>query len=105
MKPYSSELRDRIIRALESGEETPGTIAERFWVSLSFVEKLWQRFRRTGSSAATPHAGGKRRDLKDPTALRRREVEQHPDATLEAWRERLAAAPGPRVRSATSCRA
>ena len=104
MKPYSSDLRDRIIRVLESGEETQGTIAERFCVSLSFVEKLWQRFRRSGRSAAKPHAGGKRRALKDHTALLRREVEKQPDATLEELRERIAAAQGPRVSSATICR-
>ena len=105
MKPYASDLRDRIIRVLESGEEPPGTMAERFWVRLSVVEKRWQRFRRRGRRAAQPHAGGKRRALKDHTALLRREVETQPDAPLEAVRERMAAAQGPRVSSATICRA
>jgi hypothetical protein len=74
MKPYASDLRDRIIRVLESGEEPPGTMAERFWVRLSVVEKRWQRFRRSGRRAAQPHAGGKRRARKDHPALLRREV-------------------------------
>lgn len=105
MKPYASDLRDRIIRVLESGEEPPGTMAERFWVRLSVVEKRWQRFRRSGRRAAQPHAGGKRRARKDHPALLRREVETQPAAPLEALRERMAAAQGPRVSSATSCRA
>jgi transposase len=104
MKPYSQDLRDRIIHAVETGEATQPTIAERFRVSLSFVEKLWRRFRRSGSGAAKPHAGGKRRALTDHTDLLRRAVEQQPDATLEELRERLAAAQGPRVSTATICR-
>lgn len=104
MKPYSQDLRDRIIDALAAGEATQRTMAERFCVSLSCVEKLWRRFRRSGSAAAKPHAGGKRRYLKDHTALLRREVEKQPDATREELRERIAAAQGPRVSSATICR-
>src|SRR5215510_11036919 len=83
MKPYSQDLRDCIIHALEAGDASQPAIATRFWVSLSFVEKLWQRFRRSGSSAAKPHAGEKPRALKEHTALRRHEVAQQPDATLE----------------------
>jgi transposase len=105
MKPYSPDLRDRIIQALQAGEATQPAIAERFCVSLSFVEKLWRRFRRSGSGAAKPHAGGKRRALTDHTDRLRREVAQQPDATLEQLRERLAAAQGPRVSTATICRA
>ena len=105
MKPYSQDLRDRIIQALEAGNASQPAIAARFCVSLSFVEKLWQRFRRSGSSAAQPHAGGRRRALPEPLTLRRREVAHQPDATRAAWRERIAAAPGPQVSAATICRA
>jgi transposase len=41
MKPYSQDLRDRIIQSLEAATETQRAIAERFCVSGSFVEKLW----------------------------------------------------------------
>jgi transposase len=105
MQLYSQDLRDRIMQALQAGDASQPAIAARVCVSLSFVEKLWQRLRRSGSSAAKPHAGGRRRALTDHTALLRREVEQQPDATLEEWRERIAAAQGPRVSSATLCRA
>lgn len=104
MKPYSQDLRDRIMQALQAGNASQPAIAARFCVSLSFVEKLWQRFRRSGSSAAKPHAGGRRRALIDHTALLRREVEHQPDATLEELRERLAVAQGPQVSAATICR-
>jgi transposase len=105
MKPYSQDLRDRIIKVLEAGTETQRVIAERFCVSSSFVEKLWQRWRRSGSSTAKPHAGGRQRHLKDHLALLRTEVAKQPDATLAELRDRVAAAQGPRVSPATICRA
>jgi transposase len=105
MKPYSQDLRDRIIQALTADDATQHAIATRFCVSLSFVEKLWRQFRRSGSSAAQPHAGGKQRHLKAHSDLLRREVEQQPDATLEELRERIVAAQGPQVSTATICRA
>jgi transposase len=104
MKPYSQDLRDRIIDALAAGAASQPAIAARFGVSLSCVEKLWQRFRQSGSSAAQSHAGGRQRALMDHAALLRREVEHPPDATLEELQERIAAAQGPQVSPATICR-
>jgi len=105
MKPYSQDLRDRIIQALEAGTATQRAIAERFCVSGSFVEKLWQRWRNNGSSAAKPHAGGRQRHLKDHLELLRTEVAKQPDATLAELRDRVVAAQGPAVSTATLCRA
>jgi transposase len=105
MKPYSQDLRDRIITALEAGTETQRAIAERFCVSSSFVEKLWQRWRQSGSSAPKPHAGGRQGALKDHLELLRTEVAKQPDATLTELRDRIVAVQGPRVSAATLCRA
>jgi transposase len=105
MKPYSQDLRDRIIQALEARTATQRMIAERFCVSIAFVEKLWQRWRRSGSSAAKPHAGGQQSHLKDHLEFLRSEVAKQPDATLADLRDRLVAAQGPRVSTATICRA
>jgi transposase len=105
MKPYSQDLRGRIINALEAGTETQRAIAERFCVSHSLVEKLGQRGRRSGSSAAKPHAGGRQSSLKAHLELLRAEVAKHPDATLAELRDRVGAAQGPRVSTATICRA
>lgn len=105
MKPYSQDLRNRILQALEAGTATQRAIAERFCVSGSFVEKLWQRWRRSGSSAAKPHAGGRQGSLKDHLEFLRHEVAKQPDATLADLRDRLAAAQGPQVSPATICRA
>ena len=105
MKPYSQDLRDRLIQALEAGTETQRAIAERFCVSGSFVEKLWQRWRQSRSRAAKPHAGGRQSALKDHLALLQTEVAKQPDATLAALCDRLGAAQGPRVSPTTMCRA
>jgi transposase len=105
MKPYSQDLRDRIIQALQAGTTTQRAIAARFCVSGAFVEKLWHRWRHSGSSAAKPHAGGRQGSLTDHLEFLRSEVAKQPDATLADLRERLIAAQGPRVSTATICRA
>ena len=105
MKSYSQDLRDRIIQALEAALEPQRAIAIRFCVSRVFVEKLWQRWRRTGSSRPKPHAGGRQSALKDHLELLAHEVAQQPDATLEELRDRIMAAHGPQVSTATICRA
>ncbi len=94
MKPYSNDLRRRIVEAIQENEETQSDIAGRFAVSISFVEKLWQRFRATGSYAALPRGGGRRRALADDARLIREAVKEQPDLTLAELCLRVAAASG-----------
>jgi transposase len=54
----SLDLRCRIVHACQTGEWTQPEIADVFEVHLNTVEKLWRRWRTTGSMAAKPHAGG-----------------------------------------------
>jgi transposase len=81
---YSTDLREKIVRAYDEGLGSQRAIAELFGVSRSFVEKLLQRRRLTGEVAALPHGGG-RRPLCDKKAheLVRRLIESQPDATLD----------------------
>ena len=102
MKPYSQDLREKIVHALEAGC-TQEQVAARFFVSLSFAEKLWRRWRETGSCAALPHAGGRQRALREHEAALRQEVAGQPDATLAELCERLAGAGAPSVSVATMC--
>jgi transposase len=92
MEPLSNDLRRRIIEAIQQNEETQPEIAERFSVGLSTVEKLWHRFRATGSYLPKPHAGGRERLLKDDEALIRAKVKAQADITLAELREKLATA-------------
>jgi transposase len=103
MKPYSQDLRERIIRALEAREESQTKIAARFTVSRSFVERLWQRWRQTGQCSALPHAGGRQRSLRAAEPLIRRAVAQDPDVTLVTLCEREARTKGIRVTPKTMC--
>src|SRR5918999_5737801 len=97
MKPYSQDLREKIIRALEAQDETQEEIAARFAVSPSFVVKLWRRWRTTGSCAALPHGGGRQRDLGASEATIRRELKRQPDLTLAELCEKVEAAGGATV--------
>ncbi len=63
MKPYSQDLRERVIAALELGDETQAEIAERFGVSKSTIETWWYRWQATDSCNALPYAGGPKRKL------------------------------------------
>ena len=104
MKPYSNDLRRRIIQAAQENEETQEGIAEQFSVSRSFVEKLWHRFRSTGSYEALAHAGGRERAVKDEEELLRQEVATQPDITLAELCEKAAVQSGkPKVTAATMC--
>ena len=76
-------------------------LAQRFAVSRAFVEKLWQRWRRTGSCAAVPHAGGRRRRLRAAAARSRRTVARTPEVPLATRCERVARRQGLHVRPQT----
>ena len=103
MKPYSQDLRERIVRELEAQDESQGEIAERFAVSLSFVEKVWRRWRMTGSCAPRPPAGGRRRSLCGAEALIRAAIAHDPDMTLAGRCERVAHAGHPQVSTKAMC--
>jgi len=98
MKPYSEDLRERIAAACAAGDSSLSQVAARFSVSLSFVTKLRQRQRPSGSLAALPHRGGPA-PLLDAAARTHLAacVAQQPDATLDELRVHLAASGGPAV--------
>src|SRR5206468_11402147 len=102
MTPYSQDLRERILETVQRGEGSLRQIAQRFLVSLSFVVRLLQTYRRTGSIQPQPHRGGNpaKLDPEDWEHLREL-VRQQPDATLEELRQRL----GVPCSTMTICRA
>lgn len=90
MKPYSLDLRERVLAAIEQHEGSQAKIAGIFRVSLSFVAHLVQRYRRTGNLQPQPHGGGRRPAL-DHAARQHlcQLVQEQPDATLKELRQRL----------------
>ena len=64
MRPYSNDVRERIVAAVDRGEHSLRQIARLFSVDLSFLVRLLQRRRATGSVQPKAHGGGA------PTAFR-----------------------------------
>src|SRR3954471_23331417 len=92
MTPYSQDLRQRIVATVQRGEGTIHQIAARFLVSISFVTRLLQLYRSTGSVEPRPHGGGHPAVLTPEDLQRLREfIRQQPDATLEECRTHLGA--------------
>jgi transposase len=90
MTPLSQDLRQRILDTVERGEGSLRQIAERFLVSVSFVTRLLQLHRTTGSVAPRPHGGGNPPVLTPEDLQRLRElIRDRPDATLEECRQHL----------------
>lgn len=86
MKPYSTDLRQKIVDAYKNGEGSFRAIAKRFSVSLHFVWSLWVRYQETGSVDPKPHAGGYPATINDQGLnVLRQLVQQHNDATLQNY--------------------
>ena len=90
MAAYSLDLRERIIRAVESGEQTKRAVAAQFAVHESFLYKLVRQRREVGHLAPLPHGGGHPPKLQEKQlTLLTDLVAQSPDATLEELRTSL----------------
>jgi transposase len=90
MRPYSLDLRQKIVDAYETGNISQRQLAKNFGVALSFIQTLLKCYRERGSIAP------KVRTQQTPTKLNaeqlevlRQLVEAQPDATLAELREQL----------------
>ncbi len=100
MKPYSEDLRIRIVRAVEGGT-SKSAAARLFGVSLSSV-KRYLRIAQRGASLA-PRKGGGRPPKTDRTAekLLEEDVAQRPAATVSERRRFLDHATGKALSDST----
>ena len=89
-RPYSLDLRQRIVRAVEAGASRRATAAQ-FDVSPSCVVKLVQRWRQKGTLAPDPVGGGRRAKLADHAELVHALLAATPDSTIAELKARLAA--------------
>ena len=83
MRAYSSDLRERVVSSIESGECNIPAAARRFKVSEPTIERWVARKRKTGNVAPLPHAGGVPRKLAAAGAVIRAAVKAQPDASLQ----------------------
>ena len=88
MKPTAKQLRENIIIAKQRGEKG-ATIAFWFNISLSTVDKIWRRFKETGSVSATPYTGRKSSIGEDQEEQIKEVINKNPDITLAELIEEL----------------
>lgn len=91
MRPYSLDLRQRIVDAYEKGEGSIRQLAKRFEVAPNTVYDYLTRMRATGSAAPCPHGGGVTPKI-DQAGLQhvRALVEEKNDRTLAELGKELA---------------
>jgi transposase len=82
-KPYSQDLRDRVIGSVAGGRTCRATVAL-FGVSVASFVKWSQRWRASGSAAAKPMGGWKRLLLTSEREWLLTRIAEKPDLTLRA---------------------
>jgi transposase len=89
MRPYSTDLRERVAAAVDHQEGSLREIARRFRVSLSFIVRLSQRRRDADTLEPRPHGGGPPPALGPEDRERLAQlIRDDPDATLEQLKQR-----------------
>ena len=89
VRPYSLDLRKRVVAAVTSGK-TCRSVAATFGVSVASVVKWSQRFRATGTAAAKPMGGRRPVLLAGQRAFILDRIEQVPNLSLRALGAELA---------------
>lgn len=104
--PYSLDLRRKVVQACKRQGQSQRAVAEFFGVSLSFVEALLRRVRRSGQLVPPRRRPGRHARI-DPTGCQRLEhwLQEQPDLTLAEMAGRLQADGSPAVSTPTVCRA
>jgi len=104
MKSYSLDLRKKIIEAYEKRDRSQRELARSFEVARSFIQKLLNRYRETGSYAP------KTRRVQSSPKLNQEQLEvlativdNNNDATLSEIREKLAEQTGVLIGISTVC--
>lgn len=88
MQPYSQDLRDRVLRALERGDR-PSDIARRFEVSRVWVYQVRERAEKTGERGSRPIGGYRRSRIAEKEQDLRTWIAERPDLTLAELQQRL----------------
>ena len=89
MRPYSLDLRERIVAAVDRHEGSLRWIARVFCVSTSFIVPLLPRRRATGTLDPKPHAGGPLPALSPDDHRRLADlIRGQPDATLAELKQK-----------------
>jgi len=93
-KPYSQDLRNRVIDAVVEGAMSCRAAARRYEVSFSTAIKWLERYRREGSRAPVGHGGHRRSALMPHREFLAAARAKKPDVTLQELCDRLSAEKG-----------
>ena len=105
-RPYSTDLRERVLRACEVGDESQAAIARRFEISESAVGSWLRQLRRDGRREPKPHGRGFPSILdEDDGAVLRSLVAAKNDATLAEYTRAFTARTGEEISESSVCRA
>jgi transposase len=87
MKPYSIELREKIVKVYEQGDTSIRKVAARFDVSKGFVQKILKQKQTTGHVQPRKQGGSLTSVLNSRTTELIQMVEKYPDSTLSEYCE------------------
>jgi len=91
MKAYSMDLRKRVMAAYDSGRYTLKQVAQRFDVTVRWIQQVRQRRKLEGSIAPHPQNQGRKPAFRGKQLEELNEfVQRRPDATLEEIKEHFA---------------
>jgi transposase len=88
-KPYSQDLRDRVIDAVKRGGMSRRAAARRYEISESVAIKWLERFEQDGSREPVGHGGHRSSKLMPHRDFLEAAQAEKPDITLQALCERL----------------
>jgi transposase len=103
MKPYSLDLRERVVSAVEKGDSSFRKVAQRFAVSKACVER-WVMQKRTQGHLVPRKQGGSVSAVMEHKEQLMAIFEKQTDATLAEYCERLFDQTGLWVSQSTMCR-
>ena len=96
MRPFSLDLRQRIVEALQSGQTRPA-VAERFGVSLATVDRFAKQWREKKDLSPRPITGRPRAILATQQEVLQNLITTQKDATLESLSKALEEQTGKKV--------
>lgn len=106
MKPYSLDLRQKVVDSYENQEGSIRQLAKRFKVSSDFVARLLKRYYQEGTIEPKPYTGGNKAMLKsEHQDILTNLLEEDNDATLFQLAQRLEAQTQLKASSSTISRA
>lgn len=88
-RPYSNDLRDRVVAAVQAGESCRA-VAARFGIAVSSVVKWHQRYRSTGSVSPGKMGGHRKRVLVEHRDFIHEQIKRTPHLTLHGMKDILA---------------